>query len=113
MNKNELLLTFHAPVTEFSSFFLRGMANRITAGFQRYKGWANSRKQIDLIKTARDRIKKYEETKNSEYLIDAANFLMAEFMYPQLEGAKFTGTDHDQSPGLIDLNGKRIKELEE
>ena len=31
-------------------------------------------------------LKKYKETKNTEYLCDAANYLMFEFMFPQIKG---------------------------
>jgi hypothetical protein len=53
----------------------------------------------------KDRLALYESTKNTEYLMDVANFAMAEFMLPP-EDAFFESTG--KSPGVIDLNGDRI-----
>ena len=36
-------------------------------------------------------IEKYKKTKNTEYLLDAMNYLMFEYMYPQEDGAFFQG----------------------
>lgn len=46
-----------------------------------------------------DRLRKYAETGNTEFLVDAANFAMIEFMLPSHPNAFFEGTDDDQSPG--------------
>jgi hypothetical protein len=46
---------------------------------------------------------------NTEYLIDAANMAMIEFMRPQINGAAFRSTDSDESPGII---GVTVGELE-
>jgi len=40
---------------------------------------------------------------NTEYLMDAANFAMIEFMYPRHPDAYFKGTDDDASPGRMSL----------
>lgn len=53
-------------------------------------------------------IKKYLETGNTEYLCDAANYLMFEFMYPQKEGAYFKATDSGESAGI---SGTAVAEL--
>lgn len=45
-------------------------------------------------------IKKYLATGNTEYLCDAANYLMFEFMYPQRDGAYFRATDSGESAGV-------------
>jgi len=49
------------------------------------------------------RMRKYAETGNTEWLIDAANFAMIEFMHPRHPHAHFTGTDDDASPGRTAL----------
>lgn len=59
-------------------------------------------KIINAVASAELRLQKYRDTKNVEYLVDAANFLMMEFMYPQHPGAYFKATDSDQSPGRIE-----------
>lgn len=45
-------------------------------------------------------INKYQQTGNTEYLCDAANYLMFEFMYPQKEGAYFRATSSSESAGV-------------
>ena len=52
-------------------------------------------------------IDKYEKTKNKEYLLDAMNYLMFEFMYPSLDGVYFKATDSSESAGKdgISYNG--------
>ena len=53
----------------------------------------------------------YEETHNTEYLVDVANFAMIEYKYPSFTDAKYMPTDSDKSPGLTD--GISYKELME
>ena len=56
-------------------------------------------------------LKKYKETKNTEYLCDAANYLMFEFMFPQIEGAYFKATDSKDSAGIVGISEKEMEEL--
>ena len=46
-------------------------------------------------------------TKNTEYLVDAANFAMIEFIAPSISSAFFEGTDATGSPGRISTSGKQ------
>ncbi len=50
---------------------------------------------IDAVANIKKRLAKYEETGNTEFLVDVANFAMLEFMFPSMSGAAFnpTGTD--------------------
>ena len=41
------------------------------------------------------------KTNFKDKLVDAANYLMFEFMYPQLDGAYFKATDSDESAGTV------------
>lgn len=50
-------------------------------------------KGLDAIASLKAKLKEYEETGNTEFLADVANFAMIEFMYPQKEGAKYIPTD--------------------
>lgn len=61
--------------------------------------------KVDALKSLLLRIEKYRETGNTEFLIDAANFAMIEFMRPSVKDAKFVATDSNASPGRI-WNGK-------
>lgn len=53
------------------------------------------------------RLEKYKETGNTEFLADIANFAMIEFMYPSIEGAKYTPTDS----GACEIAGFSINEI--
>jgi len=52
----------------------------------------------------------FAATGNTEYLCDAANYLMFEFMYPQIIGAYFKATDSGESAGVA---GTPINQLTE
>ena len=48
---------------------------------------------LDAIASLKAKLQEYEDTGNTEFLADVANFAMIEFMYPQKEGAYYKGTD--------------------
>ncbi len=54
------------------------------------------------------RLEKYEETGNTEFLVDVANFVMIKFMYSSRPGAKYTPT----STGVCETVGFGINEVE-
>ena len=58
-------------------------------------------------------IAKYKETGNTEYLADAANYLMFEFMFPQVAGAHFKATDSDESAGVVGITETEMQKLRE
>lgn len=68
------------------------------------------RHNVDALKTMQLCIDKYIETHNTEYLCDAANYLMFEFMYPSFDDARFKATDSDGSAGI---HGMSVKEMED
>lgn len=55
--------------------------------------------KVDAIKSLRLRLEKYEDSANTELLVDAANFAMIEFMHPKQEGAAYA--PKDDSPGRV------------
>ena len=57
-------------------------------------------------------INKYDETKNTEYLLDAMNYLMFEFMFPQYKEAYFKSTDSKDSAGIDGMSINEIKNFE-
>ena len=86
--------------SEFSEPFAQGMRDRMVVSFYKYGPVADAYPhKVNAITSLTDRLRKYAETKNTEFLIDAANFAMIEFMHPSVDGAFFAGTDDDQSPG--------------
>lgn len=47
--------------------------------------------------------------KNREYLLDAMNYLMFEFMYPSIEGTYFKATDSSESAGKDGVSHNELK----
>jgi hypothetical protein len=88
---------------EVSEFFHDGMRSRMAVSFYKYGPVADGYPgKVDALKSLEQRIDKYLETGNAEFLMDAANFCMIEFMHPSNPQAFFQGTDSDQSPGRIE-----------
>ncbi len=97
---------------EFSSMFVERMKNRVYVSFNKYgtaAGNFGKGNRLDALKCARLRLEEYQRTKNTEFLVDAANYLMFEYLFPSLEGAHFRATDSDESPGNVTKDGKVIK----
>lgn len=77
--------------TEYSDRFDKLRQNRVEVSFYKY-GTAKDNfgeKLVNALESHDMCIKKYRETGNTEYLCDAANYLMFEFMYPQIPNAVF------------------------
>jgi hypothetical protein len=87
---------------DFSSDFIKFMQNRVVVSHYKY-GWAsdNFPEKVNAVATALLEIQTYLETGNTEYLVDAANYLMFEFEHPALRGAHFRPSDSNQSPGSV------------
>lgn len=99
------------PDTEYSKRFDELRKNRVEVSFYKY---GSAKKNfgdhlVNALETMQMCIDKYKDTKNTEYLCDAANYLMFEFMYPSLDGAYFKATDSSQSAGI---SGFTIKDIE-
>lgn len=87
---------------EYSERFDTLRKNRVETSFYKY-GSAKvnfGEKLADALETVNLCIEKYKSTRNTEYLCDAANYLMFEFMYPQVEGAYFKATNSKDSAGV-------------
>lgn len=56
--------------------------------------------RVDAIATAERCIEKFKKTKNLEFLIDAANYLMFRYMFP-MPGEFFKATDSNESAGVV------------
>jgi hypothetical protein len=88
--------------SQVSDQFLKGMVARMEMSYFKYGDVKEAYPhKINALESLRQRIRKYRETKNTEFLIDAANFCMIEFMFPSNQEAFFQATDSDQSPGRI------------
>jgi len=103
-----------APESEFSAPFAQGMANRMAVSFHKYGPVASGYPgKVDALASLRQRLNLYEETGNTEYLIDAANFAMIEFAHPAHLEAHFAATDSDGSPGRVRADGTVDQERNE
>ena len=97
---------------DFSAEFIEKMKNAIETSHYKY-GFASKTypELAQAYKCAKERLEEYEKTHNKEFLVDVANFVMLEFLYPAFPDAKYTPTDSDKSIGLA--GGISYKELME
>lgn len=92
--------------SQFSAEFVQGMAARMAMSFEKYGDYRDAYPhKVDALKSLQLRIQKYHETHNTEHLMDAANFLLIEFMASRYADAQFTATDSDGSPGRVWQSG--------
>jgi rhamnogalacturonyl hydrolase YesR len=90
------------PASEFSSKFWQGCYDRMAVSHAKYGLVADAYpEKVDAIASLRRRLERYEETGNTEWLMDVANFAMIEFMHPRHEEAHFRATDSKESPGRV------------
>lgn len=86
---------------EYSEEVDKMRKNRVEVSFYKY-GPARINFGEGLVKARNSAlmcIEKYDETGNTEYLLDAMNYLMFEFMFPSREDAFFKPTDSSESAG--------------
>lgn len=96
--------------TEYSENFDNIRKNMMCLSFYKYGAMADNYKKektIDAIGSLKKRLAKYEETGNTEFLADIANFAMIEFMYPQHPKAHYKPTDS----GACDIDGFGVNEV--
>ena len=88
--------------TEYSEQFDKERKHRIEISYFKYgpakKNFAEGRG--DAIATAELCLDAFKKDKNTEHLIDAANYLMFRFMYPY-PGEYFKPTDSNGSVGTV------------
>ena len=100
---------------EYSDRFDRLRKNRVEVSFYKYgparKNFGTG--NVQAIPTMRRCVEKYQETGNTEYLLDTANYLMFEFMYPQVKGAYFKATDSGESAGIVGISEVEMQNLRE
>jgi len=76
--------------------------NRMVLGFFRYGFITGNKSKYDNINSAIRRLAKYQETGNSEFLVDAANLCMIEFTQENHKDFHFESVD----------DGEHTKEIE-
>ena len=65
---------------------------------------------VDAIRTLKMCLEKFEQTGNTEYLADVANYAMFRFMFPR-EGEFYKPTDSNGSAGLFGISEKEMERL--
>lgn len=96
--------------TEYSERFDNIRKGMMVMSFYKYGAMQENYKQektIDAIGSLKKRLQKYEDTGNTEFLADIANFAMIEFMYPQHVGAQYKPTDS----GSCEIDGFGVNEV--
>lgn len=96
---------------EYSEEFDDLRKNRVKMSFYKY-GPASvnfGEKIVNALESSERCIKKYLETGNTEYLLDAGNYIMFEYMFPSVPGAYFRATDSGESAGI---SGMSVREIE-
>lgn len=86
--------------SDFNQDFAKKMEARMATSYHKYGSWVKNRKFVDAMANVQKRIDLYNQTGNTEHLVDAANFLMMEFTLPVHPNAHFRATDTDESPGI-------------
>jgi len=95
--------------TEYSLDFDKKRQNRMVLSFYKYGPVKFNYEQnlINCIKSLEQRLAMYEETGNTEFLLDIANFAMIEYMYPQHPKTHFKQLDDGKSH----ITGMGINEI--
>ena len=99
---------------QISEKFIQGMVDRMFTSYYRYGAIQDGfPHKVDAIGCLHMRLKKYEETGNTEWLMDVANFAMIEFILPKHSKAHFRPTESGESPGVVQNDGIIFKSREE
>ena len=95
---------------EYSDKFDELRQNRVAVSYHKYGSATQNfgKKLVNAIESHDLCIRKYLETGNTEYLCDAANYIMFEFMYPQRVGAYFKPTNSEDSAGISGISINEI-----
>ena len=100
------------PTDQIDEVFIQGMLNRMAVGFHNYGHMRRYENTSNSLKNIKIRLDKYEETHNTEFLMDAANYCMMEFVKSQFPDAYFKATNKEESPGAI-VGGRFVKGKED
>lgn len=87
---------------EYSESFDQMRKNRVEVSYHKYgparDNFGSGR--VDAIGSLELCLEKFKKTKNTEYLLDVANYAMFRYMYP-LPGEFFKTTDSSESAGTV------------
>ena len=102
------------PATEYSEEFDEKRKHAIMVSYHKYGSAKENFKKgmVDAIGSLKKNLKKFEETGNTEYLVDVANYAMFRFMYPQ-GNESYRPTDSNQSAGVDGITINEMKQFKE
>jgi hypothetical protein len=80
------------------------MANRMAVSEEKYGSIDDNYPAANALATLHQRLAKYAETGNTEWLLDVANMALIEHLRPSVPEAHFRATDSDESPGIVGLS---------
>lgn len=97
--------------TDYSEEFDSKIKALVCQSYYKYgKASSNfSTGNVDAIGSLKKCLDKFEETHNTEYLLDVANYAMFRYMWPK-ENEFFKHTDSNESAGI---DGISVKEIEQ
>lgn len=100
--------------SEYSTRFDELRKNRVETSYFKYGSAKKnfSTGNVNALESMKLCVDKYMETGNTEFLCDAANYLMFEFMYPQHEKAHFRATNSSDSAGIVGISEKEMERYE-
>ena len=89
-------------MAEYSEEFDKLRKNRVDVSYYKYGSARDNfgSGRVDALKTAELCIEAFKKDRNTEHLVDAANYLMFRFMYPY-EGEYFKATNSEESVGTV------------
>ena len=99
---------------EYSIEFDEKRKNAILVSYHKYGPSKENFKKgmVNAIGSLKKNLKKFEETGNTEYLIDVANYAMFRYMYPQ-GNESYRPTDSNESAGVDGITINEIKAMKE
>ena len=100
------------PEDQIDKPFIQGMLDRMAFGYHNYGHMRRDENVSNSLKNVRIRLDKYEETHNTEFLMDASNYCMMEFVKPGFSDAFFRPTTKEESPGAI-VGGRHVQGKED
>lgn len=100
--------------TEYSMTFDEKRKNLMVQSYYKYGKASKNFKtgNVNAIGCIKKCLDKFEATKNTEYLLDLANYAMLRYMFPQ-KGEFFKNTGSNESAGYDGISEKEIKQLRE
>lgn len=91
-----------SSISDYNEEFDKLRKSRVEVSYYKYgparKNFGEGR--VDAIKTLELCLEKFKKTKNTEYLLDVANYAMFRFMFP-MPDEYFKATDSSESAGTV------------